>query len=262
MAGGSMAKRDKTTSFGRVRKLSSARGKKSERAVQLFIRQARKNRTFYGADKLNIFDDPKAFSEVSRLISTENAQQKHFNRYFRHQASSLISSIFERRHRVTKTEVKTALKELELGMINSQRFLEISSVMGRLQNAGERLNSVMAIPMFLIELEKRARIALTILDEEYIATTAYWFEPEELCAAVIAEAWRWQNTKYPSNTDSVVAEAASAFWFIVHEKVGLHRESIKDSMWSPYFARRQKFALKVNIQEMRRVLGPAAPRVE
>jgi hypothetical protein len=60
-----------------------------------------------------------------------------------------------------KIEVKTALKELELGMINSQRFLEISSVMYRLQNAGERLASAMAIPMFLIELEKRAKIALT-----------------------------------------------------------------------------------------------------
>jgi hypothetical protein len=147
-------------------------------------------------------------------------------------------------------------------MINSQRFLEISSVMYRLQNAGERLDSAMAIPIFLIELEKRAKIALTILEEENIATTAYWFEPEELCAAVIAEAWRWRKTKYPSNTDSVVAEAASAFWFIVHEKAGLHQESVKDSMWSPYFARRQKLALKGNIQEMRRVLGPVEPRVE
>jgi hypothetical protein len=258
---GSMAKRNKAASSGRVSKLSSAMGKKSERAIRLFKHQIKKSRTFYGADKLNIFDDPKAFSEVSRLISADKTQQQFLNRYFRHQASSLIRSIFEERHRATKTEVKTALKELELGMINSQRFLEVSSVMERLQNAGERLNSAMAIPMLLIEVEKRATLALTILDEENVATTTYWFEPEELCAAVIAEAWRWRNTKYPSNTDEVVGLAASTFWFIVHEKAGLRRGRVKDSMWGPYFARRQKFALKGNIADMRRVLG-VAPRVE
>jgi hypothetical protein len=62
MAGGSIAKRNKTASFSRVRKLSSAREK--IRACGTIIRVA---------DKLNIFDDPKAFSEVSRLISTESA---------------------------------------------------------------------------------------------------------------------------------------------------------------------------------------------
>jgi hypothetical protein len=237
-------------------------GKKSERAIRLFNRQIKKSRTFYGADKLNIFNDPHAFSEVSRLISTDKTEQNVLNRYFRHQASSLIRSIFERRHRATKTEVKTALKELELGMINSQRFFEVSSVMERLQNAGERLNSPLAIPMLLIEVEKRATLALTALDEENKDTTAYWFEPEELCAAVIAEAWRWKTTSYPSNTNSVVAEAASVLWFIVHEKASLRQKSVKDSIWGPYFARRQKFALKVNIQEMRRVLGPVQPRVE
>jgi hypothetical protein len=60
----------------------------------------------------------------------------------------------------------------------------------------------------------------------------------------------------------VVAEAASVLWFIVHEKASLRQKSVKDSIWGPYFARRQKFALKVNIQEMRRVLGPVQPRVE
>jgi hypothetical protein len=261
MVVGSMAKRSKTASFGRVSKFSSAMEKKSERAIRLFNRQLKKSRTFHGADKLNIFNDPKAFSEVSRIISADKTQQNFLNLYFRRQASSLIRSIFERRHRATKTEVKTALKELELGMINSHRFLEVSSVMERLQNAGERLNSAMAIPLLLIEVEKRATFALTALDEENVATTTYWFEPEELCAAVIAEAWRWRNTKYPSNTDPVVGEAASAFWFIVHEKAGLRRESVKDSIWGPYFARRQKFALKGNIADMRRVLG-VVPRVE
>jgi hypothetical protein len=102
MVVGSMAKGNKTASFGRVSKLSSAKRKKSERAVKLFARQAKKSRTFYSADKLNIFNDPNAFLEVSRLISTDKAQQTFLNRYFRHQASSLIRTIFERRHRPPK----------------------------------------------------------------------------------------------------------------------------------------------------------------
>jgi hypothetical protein len=58
MVVGSMAKRNKTALPGRMNKLSSARQRKSERALTLFARQAKKSRTFYGADKLNIFTDP------------------------------------------------------------------------------------------------------------------------------------------------------------------------------------------------------------
>jgi hypothetical protein len=73
-----MAKHNKTAS----NELASPRQMKSERAVKLFARQAKKSRTFYGADKLNLFTDPSAFLEVSRLITTDKSQQNFLNRHF------------------------------------------------------------------------------------------------------------------------------------------------------------------------------------